>query len=163
MVLELVSGADCRCLLHHFSSLARLKGSWGQAWPESGPKPNISPTQYLLSSTLRPKAFPMHPARPRHDREWMQAKISLRRTSPILRSKGALRDSQRCFLTRTYIRKLTSIFWFWSVLGRFSAKLGPKTPLNGSGSKNGVERTQNQPRRPIIVPFRDHFLSGHQN
>ena len=41
MVLELVSGADFRCVLHHFSSLTCLKGSWGQVWPESGPKPKL--------------------------------------------------------------------------------------------------------------------------
>ncbi len=38
MVLELVSGADFRCVLHHLSSLTRLKGSWGQVWPENNPK-----------------------------------------------------------------------------------------------------------------------------
>ncbi len=34
-----------------------------------------------------------------------------------------------------------------SVFGSFPAKLGPRTPLNGSGSKNGAERTHNQLRR----------------
>ncbi len=38
-VLELVSGADFRCVLHHISSLTHLKKSWGQVWLESGPKP----------------------------------------------------------------------------------------------------------------------------
>ncbi len=32
---------------------------------------------------------------------------------------------------------------FFAVLGRVLAKAGPKTPLNGSGSKNGAERTYN--------------------
>ncbi len=31
----------------------------------------------------------------------------------------------------------------YSVFGRFPAELGPETPSNGSGSKNGAERTQN--------------------
>ncbi len=35
MVLYLVCGTDFRCVLHPFSSLTRLEGSWGQAWPES--------------------------------------------------------------------------------------------------------------------------------
>ncbi len=48
-------------------------------------------------------------------------------------------------------------------MGCFPAKLGPKTLLNGSGSTNYVERTKNQPRRPIRIPFRDHFLFDHQN
>jgi len=40
--------------------------------------------------------------------------------------------------------------------GPFMAELGPGTPLNGSGPKNGAERAQQQPRRPILRPFRDH-------
>ncbi len=40
-VLELVSGADFRCVLHHVSSLFGLLGSWGQVWPENGPKPKL--------------------------------------------------------------------------------------------------------------------------
>ncbi len=39
MVLEFVSGADFRCVLHHLTNLTHLKGSWGQVWPESCPKP----------------------------------------------------------------------------------------------------------------------------
>ncbi len=44
------------------------------------------------------------------------------------------------------------LFWvgFWPNL----AKVGPRTLLNGSSSKNGAERAQNQPRRPIMKPFR---------
>ena len=41
MVLELVSGADFRFVLHHLSSLTCFKGSWGQVWPENGPKPKL--------------------------------------------------------------------------------------------------------------------------
>ena len=48
-------------------------------------------------------------------------------------------------------------------MGRFPAKRSPKTPLNGSGSKNGAERTSNQTWRQITMPFRDHFLFDHQN
>ncbi len=40
-------------------------------------------------------------------------------------------------------RKLKYKLKFWSVLGRFPAKLGPRTPPDGSGSKNGAERTHN--------------------
>ncbi len=32
---------------------------------------------------------------------------------------------------------------FYVVFGRFPAELGPETRSNGSGSKNGAERTQN--------------------
>ncbi len=46
-------------------------------------------------------------------------------------------------LTSGLTRKLASKFKFWSVFGRFPAKLGPRTPLNRSGSTNGEERTSN--------------------
>ena len=38
------------------------------------------------------------------------------------------------------------------------AELGPETRCNGSGSNNGAERTQNEPRRPSIRPVRGEFL-----
>ena len=47
------------------------------------------------------------------------------------------------------------VFWFLAVLGQFWAQVGPRTPSIGSGSNNGATRTQNQPRGPIIIPFRD--------
>ncbi len=55
--------------------------------------------------------------------------------------------------------KLKSRLKFLVALGRFPAKLGPRTPVNGSGSKNGAELTYNQLRRWIRMSFRDH----HQN
>ncbi len=64
--------------------------------------------------------------------------------------------------TRPYIRKVKILICVL-VLGRFPAKLSPKTPLNGPGSNNDVERTQNQPRRPILMPFRNECLVDHQN
>ncbi len=42
-------------------------------------------------------------------------------------------------------------------------QLGPKTTSNKASLKNNVDRTQNQLRRPNIVPFRDHFLFGIKN
>ncbi len=45
----------------------------------------------------------------------------------------------------------TVIFQFF---GRFSAKLGPKTPLERRGSSCSAGRTKNQPRRPVPRPFR---------
>ncbi len=53
--------------------------------------------------------------------------------------------------------KLKFKFWFW-FLGHFLSKVGPRTPLFGSGSKNGAERTQHQPRGPILMSFRDSFV-----
>ena len=40
------------------------------------------------------------------------------------------------------------------VFGRFSAKLGPKTPLDRRGSSCSAGCTKNQPRRPILRQFR---------
>ncbi len=37
--------------------------------------------------------------------------------------------------------KRTFMFYLFCVLGRFLAKVGPKTLLSGSGSENGAERT----------------------
>ncbi len=43
---------------------------------------------------------------------------------------------------------------FGPFFGRFSAKLGPKTPLERRGSSCSAGWTKNQPRRPILKPFR---------
>ncbi len=40
-----------------------------------------------------------------------------------------------------------------SVFGRFSAKLGPQTPLDRRGSSCSAGCTKNQPGRPILRPF----------
>ncbi len=52
MALEFISWADYRCVLQQFSSLTRLKGSWGQVCPESGRKP--TKTNLYFSFLLRP-------------------------------------------------------------------------------------------------------------
>jgi hypothetical protein len=44
------------------------------------------------------------------------------------------------------------------VFGTFLAELGPESRSYGSGSNNGAERTQNQPRGQIPRPSRDHVL-----
>ncbi len=41
MALQWVSRSSLICVLHHFSSLTRLKRSWGQVWPEHGPKLDV--------------------------------------------------------------------------------------------------------------------------
>ncbi len=49
MASELVYGANVRCVLHHFSSLARSKGSWGQLWrPKTGPKQHKTKTKMIM-------------------------------------------------------------------------------------------------------------------
>ena len=62
------------------------------------------------------------------------------------------------FHSRSFRRGNTNYNFYFGFVGQFPAELGLETPLNGSGSKNGAERTQNQPRRPILRPFRDHVL-----
>ncbi len=44
--------------------------------------------------------------------------------------------------------------FFGSVFGRFSAKLGPQTPLERRGSSCSAGCTKNQPGRPSLRPFR---------
>jgi hypothetical protein len=46
------------------------------------------------------------------------------------------------------------IFAGFRVFGRFSAELGPQTPLERRGSSCSAGRTKNQPRRPSLRPFR---------
>ncbi len=49
---------------------------------------------------------------------------------------SVLRATHKTILTTTYMRELNSILYFWSVWGRFPAKVGPGTGANGSGLKN---------------------------
>ncbi len=42
---------------------------------------------------------------------------------------------------------------------RFPVKLGPRARRKVPGSKHGVERTENQHRRPMLKPFRDDSLA----
>ncbi len=58
--------------------------------------------------------------------------------APILASGPEYEDTK---LASGLNMKLKSRLKFWSVLGRFPAKLGPKTSPDGSGSENGAERT----------------------
>ncbi len=60
--------------------------------------------------------------------------------------------------TDRYLRVGHENYDFYLVFGWVPAELGPETRSNGWGSKNDAERTQNQPRRPILRPFRDHLL-----
>ncbi len=73
------------------------------------------------------------------------------------------RRLNRVGLSLPSIKKGNNKFNLYLFLGRFPAELGPETRYNGSGSKNGAERTQNWPRRPILKPFRDHFLVRTRN
>ncbi len=44
------------------------------------------------------------------------------------------------------------------MFGRFSAKLGPETPLGRRGSFCNAGCTNNQARRPVLRPFRGHVF-----
>jgi hypothetical protein len=48
MGVELVYGANFKCVLHHFSSLTRLKGSWGQLGPKTDPKQPKRDTKMII-------------------------------------------------------------------------------------------------------------------
>ncbi len=49
MALEFVYGVHFRCDLHHYSSLSRFKGSWGQLWPKTGPNQQNMKTKTIIS------------------------------------------------------------------------------------------------------------------
>ncbi len=48
MALSLVYGANLGCVWQHFSSLARLKGSWGQLRPKTDPKHQKTKTKMAI-------------------------------------------------------------------------------------------------------------------
>ena len=48
MAFKLVYGANFRCVLHHFSSLTRLKGSCGQLWPKTCPKHSKTKSKMII-------------------------------------------------------------------------------------------------------------------
>jgi hypothetical protein len=48
MALELVYGANLGCVLDHFSSLTRLKGSWDQLEPNTDPKQPKTKTKMIM-------------------------------------------------------------------------------------------------------------------
>ncbi len=56
-------------------------------------------------------------------------------------SKAATSDVQLSLVTVRHLGKMIISVFVFALLGRFLAKVGPKTPLEGSGSKNGAERT----------------------
>ncbi len=67
-----------------------------------------------------------------------------------LRYYNARADPSTCFESRCLgsaslpsLRIGNQNYNFYLVVGRFPAELGPETRSNGSGSKNGAERTQN--------------------
>ncbi len=59
----------------------------------------------------------------------------------------------------------SAVHWQFGILifpvfGRFSAKLGPKTPLERRGSSCSAGCTKNLPPRPILRPFRGNSEFG---
>jgi hypothetical protein len=86
-----------------------------------------------------------------------------RLTGPTTRQEEAI-SRQRCRLASQ--QKLSGsqalwkmiIFVFGCFLIRFLVKVGPKTPLNGSSSINGAERTRDERPEANSVPFRDNRL-----
>ncbi len=66
------------------------------------------------------------------------------------KSEGTLRSSDGPVIQR-FIGN--SVFCFFPVFGRFSAKLGPNTTLERRGSSCSAGYTTNQPRRPILRTF----------
>ncbi len=114
--------------------------------PNSPRRPNCT-TRYT-----RDPSTPRGPGRA-HPRP---SESSTRKTDP---STPALRVNIS-FYQYTYYRSVLELrcAFLLSVLGQIPAKLDPETRSNGSGLKNGAERSQNEPRSPIIIVFRCHFV-----
>ncbi len=56
------------------------------------------------------------------------------------------------------------MFLYFVVFGRLLAKVGPRTPFDGSsGSKLDAERIYNWPSNLITKPFRGEFLAQAKN
>ncbi len=112
----------------------------------------------------RPAIPPCPPGRPGRHRKWSRNGIE-----PLTDSKAnfgpnigpnqnllalpAGRDG-----TGNGLRIGSAVHWqfgiqIFPVLGRFSAKLGPQTPLERRGSSCSAGCTKNQPRRPILRLF----------
>ncbi len=81
----------------------------------------------------------------------------------LLYSFAAVHPSDWSPVPRPIMKKIMLMFsvsFFLGTIFRFGcwghilAKVGPRTPLIGSGSTNGAKRTQNQLRGPTIMSFR---------
>ncbi len=83
---------------------------------------------------------------------WMSLFCELANESRMVHSLKGLGLSLQCSqlgTCRQSGRKFSG-----SIFGRFSAKLGPQTPLDRRGSSCSAGCTKNQPGRPILRPFR---------
>ncbi len=88
--------------------------------------------------------------------------------SPSIVLGGALAQDRRrvpcadeaCSIIEPIDGQSLAVHWQFGILilgpvfGRFSAKLGPKTPLERRRSSCSAGCTKNQPRRPILRPSR---------
>ncbi len=130
----------------------RSTGDKDKSWSSHENPGNLRPLKKPASGPAKSKTLPPRP-RPYHNS-----------TEERVQIKDPARTHPRMLcLLAVLIGDFTLDQSFGRFLGSFPAKLGPKTPLNRSGSKTGLERTGNQPRKPILIPFRDHCLFDHQN
>ncbi len=61
----------------------------------------------------------------------------------------------RSFYSVSVLLETQSYVFNFSCWAMFCPKLAPGPLVIGSGSRNGAKRTQNQPRGPILMSFRD--------
>ncbi len=127
--LKLVSGAIVWRNLHYFCEPGPFPGLPGACRGPQGPKigrKNRGRIYHLSSprsAQFRTRSIPSALTR---RLGW--------RSVCCLHVQSTLRQK----LSRTYIRKLKSRFLFWSVWGRFPAKVGPGTVSNGPCLENAT-------------------------
>ncbi len=142
--------------MHHFSSPTLLKGSRGQVRPETGQKPN---TNLYYRPTLRlPTAI--LPLR-------VPVAVLQRPATRVAAAPGTpgTHGSRAHLGVVVHPHVDSAVHWQFGILisqvfGRFSAKLGPKTPLERRGSSCSAGCSKNQPPRPILRPFRGNSEFG---
>ncbi len=116
--------------------LERVSGpSMAEKWPEKGQNLNYS----LWLNKAREGFRDTHSGTP-GPTQGLAAPTGQKAGGPTKHTNKVPGAGLSPWPTRTYITKLKSEFAV-SVLDRVPAKLGPKTPLNRSGSSHGVERT----------------------
>ena len=155
MVLELVCGADFWCNRHCRTSPVVLEGFWGQLWPKIGRKPAHKSEFRIANEPLSqsPRTITVDTL----DRELNCACPRSRRSSVDVFHFPMVFERFSGYYDRDLL--CLAVHWQFGILifqvfGRFSAKLGPKTPLERRGSSCSAGCSTNQPPRPILRPFR---------
>ena len=140
MALELVSGADFWCKLMYRGSPGDLGGSRGRFPAQNPGKPA---RQFLARLPSGTQALAPLSNRSRFARYWR-----LRCRVPPLGWPYSRMRQPSGYLKAAWLKKIGPVFLC------FRPKIDPGTPLDRRGLPGTSICTKNQPRRPILRPFR---------